>query len=352
MTARGLIGFGHGCAYLTAMIHASEILTQKLRGMTISSLNLLIVSSMLIGGILTLFDDQEGNVFGSIQWMGIIGIIACVIGIILVPFFARKSPVQLIRQRKFNEALLVMVALRSESSETMSIRSEFEELRSMVEEDELSSKEIFDEGNLHPLYLIILLKIGSVLAFNYCVNIIRLKYATMFVDENDYDYGVMTFMIIRQLGCVVTLFTIDTIGRRLHYVVSFGGSAVLLIAMAVVIAFDSSLNQWIIGTLQLCFEFLGGLGIGMIADVYASEAFNTIKKANSIAFATSVEMTLQAAIIAGTFNFIPSDNFDYIYLSIAGILLLVITTLLFMKLPETARKSIRQTRNEFAKVKN
>lgn len=349
MAARGLIGFGHGCAYLTAMIHASEIVTQKLRGMVVSSLNFLTVSSIMIAGIQTMYDD-ESNALNSIQYMGITSLVFCVIGLVLVPIFIQESPVRLIRERKFNEALLVMCELRSESQETTSIRSEFEELRSMVEEDEMSSKNIFDEGNLHPLQSIVLLKIGSVLAFNFCVNVIRLKYASMFIGDDGIDYAAMTFMIIRMMGCLVALFTIDALGRRIHFILSFGGSSLLLIAMAVVVVFYSSLSLWVIGSLQLCFELIGGFGIVMISDVYAAEAFNTMKKPRSIAFASAVEFSLHAIIITATFSFVPSERFDWIYLSIPGGLLLAITAYLFMKLPETAKKSIRQTRNEFVKV--
>lgn len=351
ITARGLIGLGHGCAYLTALIHASEVMTPRIRGMAISGINLMIVLTILISGVQTQSKDTNEWIFGAIRWMGITGVVMSFVGMLLIHLYFCESPVKLIREKRFNEALLVLIKLRNESVETQSVRNDFEELRSMVDEDELSSKRIFDGENMMPLQLITLLKIGSVIAFNYCVNIIRLKYSPMSTDNDRFDFTVVIFMAFRLVGCFVAHFTIDTIGRRLHYLVSFGGSSLLLIAMSVLIAFNSTLSPWIIGSLQFFFEFVGGLGIGMISDVYASEAFNTVRKAKSIAFATGIEMTLHAVIIAVTFSFIPSDRFDYIYLSVAGILVLVITIFIFMKLPETARMTIRQTRAEFSKVK-
>lgn len=349
MLARSLIGFGHGCVYLTAMIHASEIMTQKLRGMIVSSLNFLTVSSILIFGTLTMYEDQESNALGSFQWIGVTSLIFCIIGFVCIPIFTRESPLTLMKERKFNEALFVMVELRSKTRETPGITSEFNELKTMLEEDEISTKNIFKEGNLQTIQLIVLLKFGSLLAFNFCVNVIRLKYTTMF-EEDDINYAVVIFMTLRLLGCVISLFTIDSIGRRPHLAISFGGSSILLIAMAVVIFFDSSLDHWVVGSLQLCFEFIGGLGIGLISDVYTSEAFNTMKKPLSIAFTTGIEFSLQAIIIITTFRIVPSENFDWIYLSIAGGLMLPITVYLFMKLPETAGASLRQTRREFEKI--
>lgn len=350
MLARVLIGFAHGYAYLSAMVHASEIMTQKLRGLAIAALNFCVVSSVFLCGTLTMVADHEKHAFGSMQWMGIVGIIYCVIGFVFVPIFTRESPVTLIRQKRFDQAVEMMVKLRNESSETWSIKNEYNELKAMVEEDEETSMNIFHRQNLRPLLLITLLKIGSVLAFNYSVNVIRLKYATMFVGEDDVSFAVITLMGVRMAGCMITLFTIDAKGRRPHFLISFGGSSIIMIVMGIVIAFNSAAEVgWVIGLLQLCFEFIGGLGIGMISDVYAAEAFNTIRKPEAIGFTTAVEFIFHAIIIAVTFDVSPSAKFNWIFLVGSGLLILAITVFLHKELPETAKMSIRQTRTEFAK---
>lgn len=342
------MGLGHGLAYLTVMIHASEIVNQKLRGGIISIVNFEIVFSMMIFGIVIMFGSQESALFPN-RWLGIWSLINSVTGLCLTSVYTQESPVKLIRERKLNEALLVMIELRSETIENESIRNEFEELRLMVEEDE-RSKELFKREDVHPLHLIVLLKVASVIALNFCVNIIRLKYTTISLGAA--DLTVMTFMVIRLVGCFTTFFTVELIGRRPHFILSFGGSSILLIAIGVVVAFKSLLNDWIVDSLQLSYEFLGGLGVGVLSDIYAAEAFNTFKKPKSVAFVAGIEMALHALIISATFSFIPSERFDWIYLSIAGVLLLSIAVYLIVKLPETAGKSIRQTRNEFEKPGN
>lgn len=301
-------------------------------------------------GSLTMSASHETHAFGSIQWMGITGMIFCVLGILLVLILTRETPVTLIRQKRFDQAVQMMLRLRNESSETWSIKNEYNELKAMVEEDEQTSQNIFDQRNIRPLLLITLLKIGSVLAFNYGVNVIRLNYATMFIGEDNINFAVMALMGFRMAGCMLTLFTIDAKGRRPHFLISFGGSSILLIIMGIIIAFNSASKVgWIFGGLQLCFEFVSGFGIGMISDVYAGEAFNTIKKPNSIGFATAVEFILHAIIIAVTFDVQPSAKFNWIFLVSSGLLLLAITVFLHKELPETAKMSIRQSRTEFAK---
>lgn len=356
MTVRALVGFGHGYAYLTALVHASEIVTQRLRGMIIAVLNFCTISSILMCGAITMSLDKEKHGFGAMQWIGMAGMIYSIASLVFIPIFTRESPVLLIKQKKFDQAVALMCQLRHESSETWSIKNEYNELKTMVEEDEESSNtsqtshKIFDQRNIRPLMLVTLLKVGSVLSFNFGVNMIRLNMTTMFTSEENVNSAVVVLMSIRMISAMATMFTIDAKGRRPHFLISYGGSAVLLIVMGIIAAFKTpSEMSWLTGLLQIAYEIVGGVGIGMVSDVYSSEAFNSVKKPNSIMFTTGVEFILQAAIIAITFDVATSTTFNWIFLAGSGVALLVITVFLHKELPETAKMSIRQTRTEFQK---
>jgi hypothetical protein len=324
MVARALIGFGHGYAYLTVLVHASEIVTQKLRGMLIATLNFVTISSILVCGAVTMGFDNDKHGFGAMQTLGVLGAIYSIMGFIL------------------------MVRLRCESTETWSIKNEYNELKAMVEEDEESSTNVFEGRNERPLLLITLLKIASVLSFNFGLNMIRLQSTTFFVSEG-INYTMMILMTVRMLAAAVTLFTIDAKGRKIHFIVAFGGTSVIMILMGILIAYSSDTDNLVLLILHILFEIFGGFGIGMIADVYASEAFNTVKKPNSIMFTTSIEFLLHAFLIFITFNAITTKTFNWIFLVGSGILIMIITAFLHKKLPETAKMSIRQTRTEFLK---
>ena len=347
--ARAMIGFGHGYAYLTVIVHASEIVTQKMRGFVIASLNLCVLSSILVCGSVIENFEKDKHAFGSMQWMGILGVLYGVTGFILILIYTRESPVQMVRQKKFDQAVSLMVRLRNESTETWSIKNEYNELKAMVEEDEISSPDILKDRNVRPLMLMTLLKVGSVLAFNYGVNTIRLHYSTMFIAEDGTDFTITVLMGIRMAAACFALFTIDARGRKIHFLVSFGGSSAVLILMGIIVAFTSTNVSWLFGILQIVFEILGGLGIGMISDVYSSEAFSTLKKPKSIMFTTGIEFFLHVAIIGITYD-ATSTTLQWIILVGSGILLLIITVVLHKELPETAKMSIRQTRNEFLKA--
>lgn len=351
MTARFFLGLAHGYVYLTCIVHASEIMTQKLRGMIVATLNFMMISGFLMTAAITSSLEKEVHAFGALQILGISGVLFCVMGLVFTPIFTRESPVTLIRQKRFNEAVELMCRLRCESNETWSIKNEYNELRAMVDEDEQTSPGLFDDENMRPLMRVTLLRVGSVLSFNYAINMIRLRLSTLFVGEDDMNFAAITLTGVRMTAAMVALFTIDMKGRKPHFLASYGGSAVLLIVMGVIAALDKENSMATVqGILLLVYEVFGGFGMGMIADVYSSEAFNTIKKPRSLYYSMGIEFVLHAVIIVFTFYINSNGALSNFYLIASGMLLLVITLFLRKKLPETAKMSIRQTRNEFLKT--
>lgn len=351
IAARFFLGLAHGYVYLTCIVHASEVMTQKLRGMIVATLNFIVVSGMLMTGSFTVSMEREVHAFGTMQWMGIAGLLFCVMGMIMIPIFTRESPVSLIRQKRFDQAVSLMCKLRHEETETWGIKNEYNELKTMVEEDEQTSPGIFDDENMRPLMRVTLLRVGSVLAFNYGLNMIRLRQsAAIFVSDDGTDFSLLCFMGIRMVSGMIALFTIDLKGRKPHFLLAFGGSGLLLVVMGVVAAFDTGSMTSVMGILQIVYELVGGFGIGMIADVYSSEAFSTIKKPKSIFYSMGIEFALQAVIIIFALYISYNGTLSFVFLIASGVLLLVITFFLRTKLPETAKMSIRQSRNEFLKT--
>lgn len=160
-TARILIGLAHGYAYLATMVHASEIMTQRLRGMAVACIQFCTISSILMCGAFTMALEHEKHGFGAMQWVGLTGAIYAILGFILNGIFTEESPVLLIRQKKFDQAVSLMVKVRSESTETWSIKNEYNELKTMVEEDTQTSPKIFEDRNIRPLLLVSMLKLDQ-----------------------------------------------------------------------------------------------------------------------------------------------------------------------------------------------
>jgi hypothetical protein len=340
-----MVGFAHGYTYLTIIVHASEIMHQKLRGMIIAALQVCILSSMIVtSSFATTMVEESLEAF---QYVGILGLVYCVMGIAFTFVFTRESPVKLMRENKFDEAMKIMIQVQNETSETWSIRNEFNELKKMVEEDEETTKNIFENGNARPLGLILLLKIASVISFNYGLNYIRLKYSSIFVTQEDYNFSPLTYLTVRIIVVSFTMFSIEFNGRKIHFLISHAATAVLLIAFSILVFVQPSNFTFGYETIQFLLEIAGGIGIGVVSDVYSSEAFNTVKKARSLCFVTAIEYVLHGVIIFTTYKVEASSTFDGIYVMASGVVVMAITYLLYKVLPETAKMSIRQTRNEF-----
>jgi hypothetical protein len=346
IVSRFMIGFAHGYAYLTALVHASEIVHQKLRGMIVSAFQLCLMCSAIMTSTFTTTMGEEN--LSPFQWIGIVGLLYTVLGIVIAIFVTRESPVQLMQQKRFDAALSIMVKVRNESSETWSIRNEYNELKAMVEEDTETSDDIFNDGNFRPLMLITLLKVAFVVSFNYGLNMIRLRYSSAFITSEGYNFTTLAWLTIRLFAYLFTIFSIELKGRKFHFLISHVGASVLLIILGIA-AFTVSNVSLAYEVMQIIYEIIAGLGMGVIADVYSSEAFNTLKKARSIFVVTSIEFLLHIAIIFATFNVTPSALYDGIFFIASGAVLCAVTYILFKELPETAKMSIRQTRNEFLK---
>lgn len=348
LLARTLAGLAHGLCYLTVIVHGSEIMVAKLRGMVLTSLNFCIISSVLVAGAHTMAFKENSQTMNAIVYVGITGCIYAVMAVIFIPIFTKETPVTFIRKKRNDLALKMMIRLRNESHETWSIRNEFNELETMVSEDEQVNGGIFREGNFRPITLTTLLKVGYVLSFNYPLNVVRLSLPTLF-REGSTDYTVIVLMSIRMCVAMVILFTIDK-GRKIHFLISSGGCAFVLILFGtIILAIDFEEQTWLYAILQLCYEIFSGIGMGLVADVYSSEAFNIMKKPSSIAFTTSVEFILHIVLIAFTIDIVPTIAYKTSVLLVCGFSMLLITIFLHKKLPETAKMPIRQTRNEFLK---
>lgn len=342
-----MIGFAHGYAYVALIVHGSEIIHQKLRGLIIGALQLCIILSAMLTGMFSTTMGKEGLV--PFQWIGILGVCYTILGIIFAIIMTHESPVQLMQQKQFEKALNVMVKVRNESNETWSIKNEYNELKAMVEEDSETSQNILIDGNMRPLMLITLLKVAYVLSFNYGLNMIRLKYTSAFITEEGYNFSGITYLSIRSIVFVFTIHSVEFNGRKLHFIISHAGTSTLLIIFGI-LAFIQPSN-FAIGyeVIQILLEITAGLGMGVLSDIYSSEAFNTLKKARSICITTTIEFSLHIAFIFATFNVSSSSTYEGIFLLASGGMFCALTYILYKELPETAKMSIRQTRNEFLK---
>lgn len=347
--ARSLMGLAHGMAYLVVLIHGGEIVIKELRGMIMAGVSFVVVSGVLLGGVLI---SARYDGIDQYTFIGILGLVYMLLAVFLNQMLCYESPVFLVQRNLDGEAIRSMMKLRNESTETWQIRNELTEIKTMLSEDDTTSRSIWGDGNFRPLVLLALTKVASVLSFNFAVNMVKMNVVDHMVktEDSEVSLSVTILMSIRLVVGMVGMFTIDVLGRRALQLVSIVSNAFILIAIGIAYLAADSISHDVGMAIFFACEVGASLGLTLVPDVLCSEAFNTKKKACSIAAVQILEHLLHILIFAITFrwNFTVDDRYGATLLA-AGVPLLPIAYVLYQKLPETSKMSIRQARIEFYK---
>uniref|UniRef100_A0A6E8W3U5 MFS domain-containing protein n=1 Tax=Anopheles coluzzii TaxID=1518534 RepID=A0A6E8W3U5_ANOCL len=350
--ARSLMGVAHGLAYLLVLVHGGEIVIKELRGVIMAAINFCVISGALIGGIVNPVDLES---LTAHQFLGIIGLTYMLLAFFLNLMLCYESPVFLLQRNHDAEALRSMLKLRNESTESWEIRNEMTEFKTMLSEDATTSRSIFMDGNLRPLALVALGKVASVLSFNYAVNTVKANVIDEVLDSSsttstEIRLSIVILMSIRMVVGMGAMFAVDVLGRRALQLVSICSTGLVLVAMGIVYLATDSITPDIGMALFVACEVGASLGLTFIPDVLCSEAFNTKKKALSIAVVQVLEQILHLIVFGVVYwwNFAVYDRYG-VTLLVAGLPMLGIGYVLYRKLPETSKMSIRQARIEFYK---
>lgn len=345
ISSRIIAGITHGTVYLTVLLHACEIADKRVRGLVVSSINLCLMVGVLIHtSVLREKQAIKEQGVDPNRMIGMYGLIFLFIGILLIIFFEMESPVFLLRQKENRKALDVMVRLRCESHETRDIREAFQELKVMVNEDSTSSQYVFVKDNKFPLFIVGLLKFGFLLSFNQVINHEMLTTTSRMLDYPIFDYSGIYLISVRLLTMIVTMFTND-FNRKVHALCSMWFPGLLIATMIVFLKAHLDMSDSIKFVYFIMVQFFTGIGIGAVADIYTSEAFNTTVKPVSIFFLTSIEMILQSALVL--VNSIDLIEYFLWIMTVYSGLMITISIILYFRLPDTCKLSLRQARNAF-----
>jgi hypothetical protein len=276
--------------------------------------------------------------------IGINGLIIIVTGLIIAVFFNRESPVFLIKKYREEEALDIMIRLRSESHETAEIRKDFSDLKLMVMEDNKSNWNIFEQKNRWPLFVVTFMKLISVASFNIPLNLILLEAMETKAYNGETDDSGIFLSGIKWLTMILMTFFIDGRRKKFYKISCILAGAVLLLLAFYPQVFEAKFDEWTkTAATAVIIQISSGLAVGMLPDIYATEGFDTKKKPFSIAFASAVEFLAQIGFVVLFYYF---DVSSARLLSGLGLLMVNGLVLAFF-LPETGGMSLREARNKF-----
>lgn len=263
-------------------------------------------------------------------------------------FSNTKEPLsRLIKLNRDSEALSTLIELRNETVETWAIRIELEEKRLMVNEDFAENESccgylaVFMNGNIKPLYTISLMKILNLLATNFI-----LFFTTATAISPDAVFPVkFNLILLRTMVMFIPKFSIDKIGRRWLFLVSGVGCSICKVLFATHLSGFVTIRLELMAIIIVFIHVFAALGIEPLHHVYASEAFALDVRNASLAFVSCIEYIGHIVLIL-FYVYTPHEHIYVLFYSSAP-LILILTVLVFISLPETKAKSLRQCRGEF-----
>jgi hypothetical protein len=343
--ARIFAGLGFGLAYPAVLIHACEVAVPQLRAMIVGCIPFAVTFGVFSASssLLPVHATRNYEVDPT-RTIGINGVVIIVSGLIIAAFFNRESPVFLIKKHRDQEALDIMIRLRSESYETSEIRKDFEDMKLMVFEDSKSNVNIFDKKNRCQLYFIVLLKIIVVASFNMPLNLIFLEATETKFYNGENDPSGMILSGIKWIIMLIMTFFIDQ-DRKKFYKISCGLAGTALIFLSILPQYmEDKIDEWTKTVVAaIIVQISSGLAMGMLPDIYATEAFDTKKKPLALAFALAVEFSAQIGFVIMFYYF----DVEPTHLIGGCGTFTVIGVIVSCFLPNTSGLSLREARNNF-----
>lgn len=379
VAGRALAGICNGIVFLALLVHAAENTIKALRGLVLSSIGFLKNISTFLATLLFIIpyynpsqvpypsqlpDPSNSTEIIHISFdvdllLGIVTFVYAIIALLTIPYLTYESVPFLIQQRRERKGLENFIKLRNEPTDTWAIRNEFDEMRLMVIEDYRAPgrdhRNIFADGNGRPLLLIIGVRMMMLLSSNLPFQLTATIFTKLLPSDNGIQYAMMILLGSRVgLGILPVLFT-DKFGRKCFLFTSGILCGVCMIAQGITLLLDDleifDLDEWVPGTLFICFYMFASIGIDNVGNVLTAEAFPLAKKAWSIAFAMVIEHTIQCLFLIWLISVRLQYEHMIAVIFITGFGLIGLSVWLQRVLPETRGMSLRQCRDEFNKTR-
>lgn len=355
IVGRCLAGLAHGIIYNATITHAAENVIKDIRGMLLSTISCIMLSGVFVSTALigAMSYDYDYSVTSDFIF-GIVGLVLSVLGIVCATFQIYESIPFLLRRNNESEATSNLLKLRNESVMTSQLANDLDEMRLMVAQDKQDNRNILTSGNASATGKMVVLRVLSTLTNNFIINTLLISMVSTLLNPYNIYGEPLAPMVLsgsRVAASFIPVFSTDFFRRKTHLTVSSATSGILLLIIAIIIAainYFTTSNYWVLGVFAIIFQIFVSIGIDPMQHLLLSEAFSTSKKAWSIALVTTIEYLLQILFIG--LSFLPIDRVRIlVILFVTAGIMLPLALFLQLALPETFKKSIKETRDLFYK---
>lgn len=346
--ARFLAGCSYGFIYISLIAQIADNVMKTVRGY----MAILLVQSSLLGLIIGVaFSEQSFKTeFFMHIIFGICLLLFPIVAITMTRFFTYEPVTRLLRINMETEARNTLDESRSGKIDTSVINYEIDERKLMLLEDydDEHSKfcncfKLFSNGNILPIIWLVLLRFVHVLTANMYLFV--LSAISVYQDLNYVMHIVLMFT--RLIVAIIPFYSIDKLGRRSLFITSALGSSILLFPFAAYHMGYIEIRADLLAIITFGIHIFAALGIEPVQPIYAAEAFPLSKRNGSLAIITCFEYVLQAII--AIWLLLGEEILLKCLLLASPFLVLLISIILFVRMPETKSMPLRRCRDAFNK---
>ncbi|XP_031637366.1 uncharacterized protein LOC116349878 [Contarinia nasturtii] len=346
--SRLLAGVSYGFIYIPLITQIADNSMKTVRGYMAT----LFAQSNLLGLIVGVaFSDHSWKELTYMRIIFCVVLIAFPIATIIMTRFLTFEPVtRLLKLQLETEARNVLDKSRSGKIESTVIQYEIDERKLMLLEDYNEDEEqscgfqkVLNNGNGMTLLWIILLRLLHVLTANMYLFI--LSAISISTDLNYVMHIVLMF--VRLLILTIPHYSIDKLGRKSLLLTSGLGSGILLIPFGVQAMDWIQIRGDLFTIIIFGIHIFAALGIEPVQPIYAAEAFPLSQRNGSLTIVTCFEYITQGTI---AILLLRGEKLSLQILLLATpFIVLLLTIILFAKLPETKSLPLRRCRDLFNK---
>ncbi|XP_055845951.1 uncharacterized protein LOC129911945 [Episyrphus balteatus] len=343
--ARYFDGIAFGLTLISIIIAGSEQSVKRFRGMHLTVEQTGLVS----GAIINIFVlNNSWNPYPNFFY----GILATCFGLVTLIstfFLTIESPVFHLRQNNDNEALNVLRRLQKPKIVTDETYSLLNESKALLREDENRGESANISNSLIPMIKLILFRCFVTMSSFLPMTALFYSAIIMATFPNLGNYTVSyysyLYILMRMIGVVISIFSLDTIGRKLPSTIAVLGGGILLIVIGILDLNTFNKNNANITLYLIMFYQLFSGAMASASTCYLSEAFSVSVKPYFICAVILCENLLQI-IVCCTISNLNVTTFSYTL----GIMQIIYAIVFYITMPETRQTTLRNALKMFEPI--
>lgn len=343
---RLLVGLAFGIVYVPLIAHAGENGLPEMRGHIVSSIGLMYTFSTLMCVVLYIdYGKELGTVLNPEMLLGIVSLVLALTAALLTPCLTHESVVHMLQKGETDAKVTeTMCRLRCETAISWTVHNDLAEMQRQLEHEQRHvSPNILRQHNCRPLLLVTAMRVVSWLSNNFLMNGVQFVLLKIFLPYVTFECIVL-LATMRMLGAIIHVFVADALGRKTFVASAAIGGVLLVLLSIVLIAVTGLAGQVVLLVFLVIAQIAFGLSADTMPHVMAAEAFALRKKPWSVAVVAMLEQGLHICMCAAIWVL---EYFNMAMLYVPALVIVLLVSLLYWKMPETRGMSLTQCREEF-----